>query len=240
MITEKQREKPILFSGEMVKAILAGSKTQTRRVVKPQPPDYINELHGRELSKRAPYRLEDCEGRDCGVGFQDDDDVFYKCPYGQTGDRLWVRESFCELRRDHWHDSGPKDLLVTRYGPPRRNSIAYKADCDRNGDSERCRLELGYKWKPSIHMPRWASRLQLEVTEVRVERLQDISVAGIQAEGCPYRYSGLSPEDAPDFVGYWHGRWNDINGGKYPWESNPWVWVIEFTPTRPTEPPHEQ
>lgn len=197
-------ERPILFSGPMVRAILEGRKTQTRRIVKPQPPQYINELHGDELSKRAPYALECNEtGNIVGSGFQDDNDALYKCPYGTVGDRLWVREAFHKI-------SGNTQACV------------YRASCE-NGS------EKNYKFTPSIHMPRWASRITLGITGVRVERLQDISEADAIAEGCE-PVNPITDNDVeangPCAFGF-KLLWQSIYGPDS-WDENPWVWVLDF------------
>lgn len=178
-------EKPILFSGPMVQAILAGTKTQTRRVVKPQLTpgadgiyDYV--VNGRWLGALNP--------RHGDWNFAD------KCPYGVVGSRLWVRETWSKETID---------------GVER---VAYRAD-----------IPNGYNflgWKPSIFMPRWASRLNLENMAIRVERLQDISDADAQAEG-------LVNAAAFQLL------WDMINGKRAPWASNPWVWVITFKPLAP-------
>lgn len=201
MSTVKSR--PILFSGPMVRAILEGRKSQTRRIVKPQPPGSINELHGGELSKRAPYDIEDDEQRVFGWGFQGDDNDYYKFPYGKIGDRLWVRETF-----------------------------AVCADCNifYRADGKPDPLD-GVKWKPSIFMPRKASRLTLEIIGVRVERLKDISEKDANAEGfgvgaiikaerfeCRYMSAGQYA-----FACLW-----DAINGEGSWKQNPWVWVVEF------------
>jgi hypothetical protein len=186
------REKPILFSAPMVRAILEGKKTQTRRIVKPQPPEWINELHGNELSKRAPYHIEDDEQRVFGWGFQDDHDRYYKFPYGKLGDRLWVRETHCQ------------------YG----DGYIYRADY---GQFTPISDGIGGPWKPSIHMPRKASRINLEIESVRVEGLNDISEADAKAEGIA--------TSKPEFS--FMTLWKSINGPDS-WDSNPWVWVVQF------------
>jgi hypothetical protein len=191
------KERPILFSGPMVRAIVAGRKTQTRRVVKPQPPLHINELHGGELAKRAPYDIEDEEQRVYGWGFQDDCDGYYKFPYGRIGDRLWVRENF---------------FCVT--GEPGPVVCNYQADYSGS--------EFKGLWRPSIYMPRWASRILLEITDVRVEQLQDISEADAMAEGV----SLTDPETETYYSGF-KRLWHTINGSES-WDANPWVWVVEF------------
>ena len=160
------KEIPILFSSPMVRAILDGRKSQTRRVVK--------SLH--------------------------------LCPYGEKGSILWVRETFVALSKDN---------------------ILYRAD-DRYPDSI-----TPLKWKPSIFMPRWASRITLEITGVRVERLQDISEEDALTEGCEnylcggYDFSYHGYECKPAVANY-RRLWDSINGKKYPWKSNPLVWVISF------------
>lgn len=193
--TQAIKERPILFSGEMVRAILDGRKTQTRRVVKGQPQFGIQPCHYSGTGWAETHERGTC-----------------KCtpvtnPYGHEGDRLWVRESFTPR---YFDDGRP----------------AYKADWTSFA-SECCPKP---KWKPSIHIPRNLSRIDLEITNVRVEWLNDISEADAIAEGVEYR-------DGAHWFGEWArleavpaymDGWNAINGKKYPWSSNPWVWVIEF------------
>lgn len=209
------KERPILFSGPMVRAILEGRKTQTRRVI---ATDW--------------WRCLDPE---------DDDDrasAIPQCPYGQPGERLWVRESW-----------------ASQIAPGENNyCIAYKADGECSGrlqdgaggwmaihhgwisgvstvESGRFYGRTRYgSWCPSIHMPRWASRLTLEITRVRVERLQDISEEDALSEGvttCDGVWSG-STRNA------YRELWNSINAKRgLPWATNPWVWVIDFRRTTP-------
>ena len=176
------KERPILFSGPMVRAILDGRKTQTRRVVKPQP-DWI----------RPRVSDDGIAHGYCGSGPTDG----IKCPYGTVGDRLWVRES--------WAKSGEVG-----------DATEYRAD---NPDP------IGAKWRPSIHMPRWASRIDLEITGIRVERLQEISERDAMAEGCEYLTNSVARSN---FV----KLWISING-QDSWSANPWVWVIEFKRIKP-------
>lgn len=188
-------ERPIIFSTPMVQAILEGRKTQTRRVIKPQLPDYGREnvaglitFVWRWHPFIAPYQL-----------------VSY-CPYGQPGDTLWVRETFMEHHGESkvWYRAGQSD-----------QSLALLA-------------EFGEKWRPSIFMPRWASRISLTITNVRVERVQEISEDDALAEGAGgERYRGQGFDDCIHREAY-RTLWDKINGKKYPWASNPWVWVIEF------------
>lgn len=206
------KERPILFSAPMVRAIIDGMKTQTRRIVKPQPPSYIDELHGNDLRGRAPYRLDDNEtGAVLGSGFQDDNDVFYKCPYGIPGDRLWVRECWGLF------DTQPSD-------GPERAYVYYRAT---DGDDRDLRYQL---WRPSIHMPRWASRITLEVVGVRVERVQDISEADAEAEGFERTFAADGSEYGAGLTTAteaFAALWSKITGPAS-WSENPWVWVVEF------------
>lgn len=200
------KEKPILFSGPMVRAILEGRKTQTRRVVKPSPPDYINELHGGEFSMRVPYRMRDDNDDPAGFGFQDDNGNYWRCPYGHVGDRLWVKETFCTT------------------GDDGRVNVCWRAD--GWGD---CPADDG-KWKPSIFMPRKFSRITMEIVSVRVERLQDTSEADAAAEGAMPTLGRLAATiigtKGTCRIGYAQ-IWESING-EGSWAKNPWVWVIEF------------
>jgi len=200
------REHPILFSGEQVKAILDGRKTQTRRVVKPQP-----------------YSLCDGVMYDPACGWLFKGGGILQCPYGVPGDRLWARETWrisTGLQNDH-------NGLVVYKGNGQK--IIYWQD------GHRIHNKLGFiekdspealRWRPSIHMPRWASRITLEVTAVRVERLRDISIEDARAEGVePMGSEGDSWRWRASF----HYLWDSINVKRgYSWESNPWVWVVEF------------
>lgn len=217
------KDRPILFSGEMVMAILEGRKTQTRRVVKKIPCECGGWLPY-EVSNTTPEGWQTighsgkwtCES--CLNGP-------VKCPYGQPGDRLWVRETFSK--------GHPIDISHQYSG------IRYRADgaVKDNGN------EIGFletTWTPSIFMPRWASRITLEVFNVGVERVQDIMWDEAIAEGIRV----LPLQDANDPSAWWESApgenqartpvwsfkklWDSINGKKHPWESNPWVWVIEF------------
>lgn len=198
------RERPILFNGAMVHAILAGQKTQTRRVVKPAP------AAGHAWAGWCGYSTDRAdEGKAvwaAGEGPLMIEPHRVACPFGQPGDRLWVRET--------WSD---EDL------PP--GEFYYRADALSTG--LRADEISAMRWKPSIHMPRWACRLMLEITAVRVERLQDISEADAIAEGAPAK---VDPSElrwqhyVPHALGF-IDLWNSTGGD---WDSNPWVWVIEF------------
>lgn len=194
------KELPIRFSGPMVKAILDGSKTQTRRVV-----------------KQDRDGLLDCKPTPAW-------DAFWQCvacPYGKPGDRLWVRETFGIDDED--------------------GSVLYFADPDTAQNAEHARIcEDRYpRRRPSIHMPRWASRILLEITDVRVERVQDISEADAQAEGIEYseRFAGYCIGMAEHYHSHdprlsYASLWESINGPDS-WAANPWVWVVEFRRIEP-------
>lgn len=211
-------EKPILFSASMVQAILAGRKTQTRRVVKPQPE--WQERQGLVVPgwswEHGGVKLNGWPDRKRFAG-----ELVDKCPYGKPGDILWVRETW---RPEELKESGPD-------GPEGLDGTRYKADgafrsiensreaSDLFGEARYKFLKSGHEWRPSIFMPRWASRLTLRVTGVRVERVKDISEADARAEGVT----------AWVFVPEFKKLWDAINAKLgYSWESNPWVWVVEF------------
>lgn len=223
------KERPILFSGPMVRELLAGRKTQTRRPVK------------RFADDPGAAMLLSMKGAVATFGHSIPDDpvpVEVTCPYGAPSDLLWVRETWCPLDGPHHFTdpSLPRDHLSDRYGTARRNGAAYRAETDADG--ERCRQELGYKWKPAIHMPRWASRLLLEVEAVRAERLDDISEADARAEGmhfdglwwhgAPHHIKG-TPRCLPSARDALLDRWDTMYAGG-PWERarNPWIWVVTF------------
>ncbi len=213
-------ERPILFSGPMVQAILAGTKTQTRRVVKPQPTVAENgcpqwgTYDGRKMYM-VPRRA--AGGSRVAVA----DLLDGHCPYGAPGDRLWVRETWATVK---WFDDTNAAACWKNERPP---ALWFAADTGVYLTSE----HRG-RWRPSIHMPRWASRITLEVTGVRVERLQDISEADARAEGVlPLEiYTPRERRGQSDYRGAFALLWDHING-KRPgcaWNDSPWVWVIEF------------
>ena len=208
-------EKPILFSGEMVKAILDGRKTQTRRVMKPQPLFYTGRKY--IVPDDAPKKWHDC------------DDIFAAgfCPYGQPDDILYVRETWADLRGMGFGNDPQTDNPW---------NFAYAADIKPGSDSDRIRKEYGVKWKPNIHMPREAARLFLRVKSVRVERVQDISEDDARAEGCSAGYETHGDGKFEDVTEYeWTAKeefadlWNSIYAKRgFGWDINPWVWVVEF------------
>jgi len=170
-------ERPILMSAPMVRAILEGRKTMTRRIVK--PPKWSDAEHA---------------------------GVDYPCPYGCAGDRLWVRET--------WLPGG---------------NISYLATSPGDGS-------VKFHWKPSIHMPRRASRITLEVTGVLVERVQEISEADAKAEGCEATNCGMDGAEGPGFSyrQTFRSLWDSINAKRgYGWDVNPHVWVVAFNQVQP-------
>lgn len=212
------KERPILFSAPMVRAILESRKTVTRRALNAQALKNIGygvqlgECH--ELPREGPLHPN-------SIGYYTD-----FCPFGQPGDRLWVRETFIDLRGTGVEHRPDPDGPLQRY--------AYAADCRPGSHSDEARKDFGLKYKPSIHMPRAACRILLEITDVRVERLQDISRADIRAEGlqCPPELASddVSPNYRDWYPAAWRELWNSTGGN---WDANPWVWVVEFKRVTP-------
>lgn len=207
------KEHPILFSAPMVRAILEGRKTQTRRVVKPQP------TFDRRGVTAAGWAERDGLWMFPNVA----PEVRIRCPYGQPGDRLWVRETT--------HRRPMLNILTGEPLAPKYDGGAYSADDQDVLTPDDFDICWWYSRKvcPAIHMPRWASRIDLEVTGVRVERLQDISEDDARAEG--YAQHG----DAVDQMApssWFSGLWESINGPGS-WDANPWVWVVEFRRVKP-------
>ncbi|MDG0471509.1 hypothetical protein MXU14_00410 [Klebsiella pneumoniae] len=215
------KERGMIFNGEMVRAILDGRKTQTRRPIKWKQTRFT-EIGEREDGSKWPWS-EDADHA-C--------DFWHPCPFGAVGDRIWVRETF----------QGPlvHEELFEEYSayPEKFETPEY---CEYAADGgvrpEYCDLDdnLRHGWRPSIHMPRWASRILLEITGVRVERLNTISEEDARAEGIidggclncgePEPCGCANPEpDATDAFAY---LWQSIYGQES-WNANPWVWVIEF------------
>lgn len=238
-------ERPILFSAPMVQVILAGRKTMTRRV--------INKLKG--YPGITEFGQSDTNGYDWH--FRDKqkrwhyirhDRLLELCPYGKVGDQLWVRETFTQGYEMTLLEGEGDDMNAV--------SIIYKADGKEL--YQECPKEVAENWgdwscdgegdpvfKPSIHMPRWASRILLEITDIRIERLQDISEADALAEGVEpveiicsrdgektayrdYEFSGIYPNSPKDSF---KSLWRKINGADS-WAANPWVWVVSFRVVR--------
>lgn len=212
------RERPILFSGPMVRAILDGRKTQTRRAVK------LRNVNGAIHS--AQWRFSHL-----GWDFHHDraqgiyTNTITGCPYGVPGDRLWVRETWASVTE---RDDLPARPMYEADPVLGACKVLYRAS-DDDGLTEQ-----GFRWRPSIHMPRWASRLTLTITDVRVERVQEISDSDVAAEGFPLSGADRAslkcspPPIAPrnQFVSLWH----TLNAKRgYGWTVNPWVWALTFT-----------
>jgi len=199
---ETRKERPIIFpSTEMVRAILEGRKTQTRRPIKPQPEGNrkITQLHEKDYWSFSP--TEDWQ---TGIDI--------RCPYGQPGDILWVKETWAPAA---WDENGK----ITH--------IDYKADIpinavDTNG------------WRSPVFMPRWASRIKLKITDVRVERVQDISIKDILAEGIGHIVDEIQfdTEYKTWLRNEFQKLWDSTYAKKgFEWDTNCWVWVIKFKRT---------
>jgi len=203
------KERPILFSAAMVRAIIDGMKTETRRVIREQP-------------RPGP----DASSQYAAVAYGGGNNVPRYCPYGVPGDLLWVRETW----RESWASSNYSKPETHKTGieyratwngcrdigarTVRTDHARYGGDIGKGG---------GVRWRPSIFMPRWASRLTLGIEHVRVERLQDITETAAISEGVCNAYH-------PDFHrGEFRDLWDSINLKRgFGWDSNPWVWVIQF------------
>ena len=231
------KERPIIFSAPMVRALLAGTKTQTRRIVK----------------------ARDLEWMDVHQGLREPDNA-ERCPYGQPGDRIWVRETWQVARETLDYETGGEyDVFewTDELGDPRlhlngdarfgmKAGLFYVADGEHKNpsvfynltgiDNKTILRPREITWRPSIHMPRWASRISLGITSVRVERLQDISIEDAKAEGAwgpddsvvekVANHFGIHHFDTNPRLAY-QMLWEQINGPDS-WDANPWVWVVEF------------
>lgn len=212
------KERPILFSAPMVSAILEGRKTQTRRIMRRQPDDVERFYRGEPTTDTdARHAILRCYNRpkgfkNCNSGWSAN--ATYKTPFTEfcVGDRLWVRETFMDL-------SGTG--VEHRDSEGKLQRFAYAADCPKGSHGDELRKEFGLKWKPSIHMPRTACRIVLEITKIRVEQLQDISESDCLKEGVGSPI--LRDCKKPKFM----QLWESINGTGS-WNKNPWVWVVEF------------
>lgn len=217
------KERPIIFSGPMVRALLERGKTQTRRIVDMTNPHRPIGFLGGEGEEDDPgewgYHFDGPDHNGYAVLARGLDErhnhgrISIRCPYGEVGDRLWVRET--------WQNTSNYDERDPDY-------LHYAADW--NGKRPGC-AENRWSWRSPVAMPRWASRIILEITEVRVQRLQYISEADARAEGCSGA-RGATGQMIPgppltareDF----ERLWGSTNGKRAPWVSNPWVWAITF------------
>lgn len=192
-------ERPIMFTDSMVAAIIDGRKTQTRRILKPQPVRGSSPTGPMWGHRDLPGEFAESIFSTCATGM-------LTCPYGKSRDQLWVRETFS----DDWCDKG--------------YPVQYRADGDLDADM----YDAGVKWRPSIFMPRRASRITLEITSVRVERLQEISEEDAKAEGVTDSYPEQECNSDRPFAEGFGYLWDSINAAKAPWASSPWVWVVGF------------
>lgn len=216
------RERPILFSGEMVLAILEGQKTQTRRVILRREKNEGEWVTARPDRGYTPETIA----------------AEYRCPFGAVGGRLWVRETFASLvferdwesgYVDGWHPAGNHESGVR----------VYAADPHGFDDAGASAKERGFSWTPGIFMPRHASRIDLEITGLRVERVWDISWTDCKAEGMAMldddnreEWSNVAPPGETNWgtlQDWYRMTWDELNEKRgYGWDTNPWVWVIEF------------
>lgn len=200
------KERGMIFNSEMVRAILDGRKMQTRRIMKVQPD--TPEFGLRRI-------IESSKANENGMYFWSQDDACgikarskpFLCPYGEVGDRIWVRETWAEA------GASAPELKLYRANYPDHVPSHYE-NVPPVGE---------ILWTPSIHMPRWASRITLEITDVRVERLNNISECDAKAEGAPTECTLIGDKHYPGF----RSLWKSISGEES-WAANPWVWVIEF------------
>ncbi len=238
------KERPILFTGPMVRAIIEGRKTVTRRVMKYQPHEDASVTVGNYNVTVVDRHGEQQPGPEAFGAWWSDGERGCICPHGQPGDRLWVRETWTDVNlcgapalayradediRDLMEEPGfLDDRGAFNYDDPRVKPYPFAcwyADLDQA------------RWRPSIHMPRWASRILLEITAVRVERLQDISEEQAKAEGVRDAGEGsFDVEDSKHFAAdpreSFASLWSSING-ESSWDANPWVWCIEFKRVTP-------
>lgn len=194
-------EHPLIFSTKMVKAIIANQKTQTRRVIKPQPLKYFPK------GANDIYKEPEWWSFIYPTNYDSDTHLFRKCPYGQIGGKLYVRESFAYYPDD--------------------NHVIYKAE--EGEDLKKMGVNLQGCWKPSIHMPKKFARIWLEIINIRVEKVQDITAAECCLEGIDILEGKNHYEAADDAYKKFQILWDSINKNRgFGWDNNPYVWMIEF------------
>ncbi|MFS2103612.1 hypothetical protein [Ralstonia sp. Ralssp135] len=240
------KERPILFSGAMVRSILDGRKTQTRRLFKTHAFDAkkVNSLDLIHVVWGAEAGFISCkqpvDTAWAGFNFGGSSGGYFPCPYGQPGDRLWVRETArCAFKSEQPPDNRgcigveyqAGGSMMRDYALDRPNEFPWFPNRSHNVDGS-------MRWAPAIHVPRWASRILLEITDVRIERLNDCSSEDAIAEGIsPYKHGWERRHPDPNDTSHsgatadpqlaYKGLWESINGTGS-WDANPWVWVVEF------------
>lgn len=238
------KERGMIFNGEMVRAILDGRKTQTRRIIKQR--HLFKPVRGfgfEPESLNYPVHIPSGEEGENALAWAKDN-----CPHGNPGDRIWVRETWSQLGNEDGCAIDWNDELVKGGGP--EAARIYRASCEQKTGNyglwsipddafwkpHTDNMEFEGSWRPSIHMPRWASRILLEITDVRVERLADISEQNAATEGLSpagdllpaYPGTYLTPKgDFATAKVAFQRLWESIYG-EVSWQVNPWVWVIEF------------
>lgn len=226
--------RPIIFSDEMVRAILDGRKTQTRRPIKPQP--ILHSPIGIAGQQIEPI---DDNTNMWAVYINKRPAIWdiyrnaFKCPYGKVGDTLWVRETWADVNSEN----GP--AILYRAGQHYHFCVddAYPVEYERYPNcqftmwcGDLLRGESGHNWRSSIHMPKWASRITLEIINIRVERLWEISEMDARMEGIEPSETVMMKDGSPCYTLPFRKLWTDIYGIDNPksWDANPYVWVIEF------------
>lgn len=241
------KERGMIFNGEMVRAILDGRKTQTRRIMKVQPENAelgLRRITDSSVAKEVGMYFW-CLADACGVKHRSN---LFSCPFGVVGDRIWVRETFATLGNEDgcaidWNenlvkDGGPDAARIYRASCTQGDYGLWQIPDDADWKPHTEGMQYDGAWTPSIHMPRWASRITLEITGVRVERLQDISEEDAEAEGIDMEaladaqdcYDCIADHNftgRPTAAGHFSYLWQSIYGAES-WQANPWVWVVEF------------
>ena len=220
------KERPLLYTAPMVRATLNNTKTQTRRL------RGLDRINASPNDWSHPGSIGDDHNLYARFINKDGDVVDVKCPYGKPGDQLWVRETW---QYADWTEDGYPFIkyeadgsLVLHERIPedwddRLERIWVKLSEEENYNIDKRAADR--KWRPSIHHPRWASRIQLEITNIRVERLQECSVSDALAEGIKHNSMNYPPVE-------YRWLWESINGPGS-WDANPWVWVVEFRRIKP-------
>lgn len=245
------KERPILFSAPMVRAILDGQKTQTRRLMNPQP----KPVYGRKIVASSVFDVlvgnVTQENEDTLMGWESPQIEWSAgmgesfsvggCRHGDIGDRLWVKETWQLVRPTDWEGNYVESVELWDDKIPKEEPVSdakrskwrvwYGADLfGRDEDPTITRADrkdwMVQAWRPSIYMPRWASRILLEIVDVRVERLHAITEKDAAAEGVNPMV--VLPGDVVSHVSGFAMLWDAINHDRAPWDSNPWVWVISF------------